>query len=294
MPDNVPGTSLCDRCRELPAVRHSVSVLGPIDIREDHLCFACQDLADREPLTSRGEDHRGVRKTTFGVTDRTEPFTAFAGVILAGAAALMKSVLCYGDSITWGRNAHDGSRFPFEQRWPGVLQARLGNDYRIIEEGLGGRTVASDSWVLPHRDGRAMLGPILESHAPVDWVIIMLGMADCATTYHLSVSDIAFGVTTMLWNVAKSAAGPQGTGPQTLLISPPHLGKLSPFMELFYRGAEETNRGLASAYTTVAQSCGAHFLDAATVIAPSESDGVHPDANGHRRLGETIASLLGK
>jgi lysophospholipase L1-like esterase len=206
----------------------------------------------------------------------------------------MKTVLCYGDSITWGRNALDGSRFPFEQRWPGVLQARLGGDYRVIEEGLGGRTVATDSWVMPYRDGRAMLGPILESHAPLDWVIIMLGTADCAPTYRLNVGDIAFGITTMLWNIAKSAAGPRGAAPQILLVSPPHFGKLSPFMELFYRGAEETNRGLASAYATVAAACGAQFLDAAIVVPPSPSDGVHPDANGHRQLGETIAALVVK
>jgi lysophospholipase L1-like esterase len=92
----------------------------------------------------------------------------------------MKTILCYGDSITWGRNAVDGTRFPFEQRWPGILQAGLGNDYRIVEEGLGGRTVATESWAMPHRDGRAMLAPILESHAPLDWVIIMLGTNDCA------------------------------------------------------------------------------------------------------------------
>ena len=55
----------------------------------------------------------------------------------------MKTVLCYGDSITWGYNPVDGSRFPFEQRWPGVLQARLGSSYRVIEEGLNGRTVAT-------------------------------------------------------------------------------------------------------------------------------------------------------
>lgn len=46
----------------------------------------------------------------------------------------MKTVLCYGDSITWGFNPVDGSRFPFERRWPGVLQAALGGGYRVIEE----------------------------------------------------------------------------------------------------------------------------------------------------------------
>jgi len=125
----------------------------------------------------------------------------------------MKTVLCYGDSITWGRNPATGGRFPFEERWPGVLQARLGVDYRIIEEGLGGRTVATESWVMPHRDGRAMLGPLLETHAPLDWVIVLLGTNDCGPTYNRTVSDIAFGLTTMLWNVAKSAAGPKGAAP---------------------------------------------------------------------------------
>ena len=99
----------------------------------------------------------------------------------------------------WGRNAVDGSRFPFEQRWPGVLQARLGNDYRIIEEGLGLRMVATESWVMPHRNGREMLRPILEAHAPLDWVIILLGTNDCAPMYHLSVGEIAFGSPRCSW-----------------------------------------------------------------------------------------------
>jgi hypothetical protein len=87
----------------------------------------------------------------------------------------MKTVLCYGDSITWGFNPVDGSRFPFDQRWPGVLQAELGTSFRVIEEGLSGRTVATESWLLPNRSGRSMLAPLLESHAPLDWVIILLG-----------------------------------------------------------------------------------------------------------------------
>ena len=204
----------------------------------------------------------------------------------------VKSVLCYGDSITWGRNANDGTRFPFEQRWPGVLQDRLGSDYHIIEEGLGGRTVVTESWAQPHRNGRELLHPLLESHAPLDWVIILLGTNDCAPMHHLNVGAISFGITTMLWDIAKSAAGPGAAAPRRLLVSPPHFGTLSPFMALFYRGAEETSRGLASAYATVAEACGARFLDAATVVPPSPSDGVHPDATGHRQLGEAIAKIV--
>jgi hypothetical protein len=28
----------------------------------------------------------------------------------------MKTVMCYGDSLTWGDNPSDGTRYPFEQR----------------------------------------------------------------------------------------------------------------------------------------------------------------------------------
>jgi lysophospholipase L1-like esterase len=87
----------------------------------------------------------------------------------------MKTVMCYGDSLTWGYNPSDGTRYPFEQRWPGVLQHELGGGVRVVEEALSGRTAATDSWVLPDRNGRAMLGPLLESHALLDWVILMLG-----------------------------------------------------------------------------------------------------------------------
>ncbi|MGH8701643.1 MAG: GDSL-type esterase/lipase family protein [Burkholderiales bacterium] len=122
----------------------------------------------------------------------------------------MKTALCYGDSITWGFNPVDGSRFPFEQRWPGVLQAELGSGFRVIEEGLNGRTVATESWILPNRDGRSMLAPLLESHAPLDWVILLLGTNDCGPTYRRDVGEIAFGCATLLWTVQKASAGPNG------------------------------------------------------------------------------------
>jgi hypothetical protein len=40
--------------------------------------------------------------------------------------------VCYGDSFTWGYNPHDGTRYPFEQRWPGVLQHELSSGVRKI------------------------------------------------------------------------------------------------------------------------------------------------------------------
>ncbi|HKQ31741.1 MAG TPA: GDSL-type esterase/lipase family protein, partial [Thermodesulfobacteriota bacterium] len=90
----------------------------------------------------------------------------------------MKSVLCYGDSITWGFNPADGTRFAFDDRWPGILQSELGPGYRIIEESVPGRTTNWDSPYLPDRNGRKSLPLALESHMPVDLVILMLGTND--------------------------------------------------------------------------------------------------------------------
>ena len=58
----------------------------------------------------------------------------------------IKTVLCYGDSNTWGYMPETDGRFPWEVRWPGILQRRLGESYRVIENGICGRTTQFDSF----------------------------------------------------------------------------------------------------------------------------------------------------
>lgn len=57
---------------------------------------------------------------------------------------MVKSVLCFGDSLTWGSNAETGGRHSHDDLWPSVLQKALGSDVHVIHEGLGGRTTAYD------------------------------------------------------------------------------------------------------------------------------------------------------
>ena len=95
-------------------------------------------------------DGGGARRSGRDAADRRYPDRRRSGH-RAGTIARMKSILCFGDSLTWGYNPRDGSRYPFVERWPGVLQGRAGPDVRVIEEGLSGRTAITDSWVLPHR-----------------------------------------------------------------------------------------------------------------------------------------------
>lgn len=205
----------------------------------------------------------------------------------------MKTILCYGDSLTWGYDGRDGSRFPFDQRYPGILQAEWGPAVRIIEEGLCGRTVFSESWVLPDRSGRALLPPLLESHAPLDAVVLLLGTNDCAPGLGLTAAKIALGCASLIWAVQKSLAGPGGGSPLVLLIAPPVIAPSDPFMDLvFGPDGAATSRALPTAYTTIAAKCGAHFLDASTFVTPSPSDGVHIDPPEARKLALAIKAQL--
>ena len=99
----------------------------------------------------------------------------------------MKNILCFGDSNTYGYNPADGSRFPEDVRWTGLLQEKAkGGGYRIIEEGLVGRTTIFEDSVRMGRKGSDFLLPLLETHYPVDAVVLMLGTNDCKTVYNAS------------------------------------------------------------------------------------------------------------
>ena len=91
---------------------------------------------------------------------------------------MARTVLCFGDSNTWGYSPDDGERFAPDVRWPGVLAARLGDDWRVIEEGLNGRTSAFDDPLDPILNGKTFLPVCLATHAPIDVVVIMLGTND--------------------------------------------------------------------------------------------------------------------
>ncbi len=105
----------------------------------------------------------------------------------------MFEVLCYGDSNTWGADPAGGGRFSRDERWPGVLQKSLGDEYHIIEEGLGGRTTVWEDPIEGHKNGKEYLIPCLATHAPLDLVIIMLGTNDLKKRFSVSAQDVAFG-----------------------------------------------------------------------------------------------------
>ena len=159
----------------------------------------------------------------------------------------MKTILCYGDSNTWGSATRlgDDQRYVPAERWPGILQAELGSAWSVIAEGLPGRTSVHPDPIEGHwLDGSAYLHPCLRSHRPLDAVAIMLGTNDLKQRFHVNSGDIAGGIGVLLTIVGKSESGPLGGVPKMLVICPPPIlkqhGELDRFVDMFAGGYDKS------------------------------------------------------
>jgi lysophospholipase L1-like esterase len=200
----------------------------------------------------------------------------------------MKRILCYGDSNTWGYDPVTQDRFDGETRWPRVLGQTLGGDYEVIEEGLGGRTTVWDDPIEGYKNGREYLIPCLESHRPLDLVVILLGTNDLKKRFSLSAHDIAQGAGVLVRVVQECQSGREGLGPQVLLLAPPPTVALTEYAEIF-EGAGRKSRKFPEHYGRVAKELGCAYLDTSTVIVSSPLDGVHFEGRELRKLGKVVA-----
>ena len=204
----------------------------------------------------------------------------------------MKNILCFGDSLTWGYNPADGTRYPFEDRWTGALQKELGNDYHIVEEGLGSRTTVWETSLNPDRSGLKQLPFLLESHAPLDIVVIFLGTNDLHAFAKRTAAEAAMGCVQLVSAALKSVAGLNGFSPKILLLSPPNVIQPKELMNTLWAGSEEESKQFSLHYRRVADFCKVYFLDTAPLIKPSKSDGIHLDAPENHILGKEVAEKI--
>jgi lysophospholipase L1-like esterase len=194
-----------------------------------------------------------------------------------------RTVLCFGDSNTYGSiPGVAGGRYDREIRWSGVLARELGDGWRVIEEGLPGRTTVFDDPLSPYRRAADYLPPCLGSHAPLDVVIVFLGTNDLKARFAAGPSDIAGGLAVLAQTALAST-------PHVLLLGLPRLGaELSPE----FAGAAEKATGLPQCIAEQAAALGAGFLDLADIATYSDLDGIHLEPAGHAAIGHAMAQHL--
>lgn len=210
------------------------------------------------------------------------------------------TILAYGDSNTYGQKPDRSGRFDASTRWTGILQAQLGDDYYVIEEGLGGRTTNLDhpNPNKPSRNGFTYFTACLDSHSPLDIVIIMLGTNDFKTSYARSAEDIAAAQQLYIEAIRNSYDASSVSQPTIILVSPPYMNQDAP---LFYTSMptagiyDDTSitksHELAAHLEQLALSHHVQFLDAG-LLTQAGDDGVHITATSHSNLGSALADII--
>lgn len=199
----------------------------------------------------------------------------------------MKQVLCYGDSNTWGLIPGTNQRYGWGKRWTSLLQEKLNNeDVRILEEGLVGRTTIFDDIYRENRNGLKTLPLVLESHAPIDYVVIMLGTNDCKSHYSPNVYKIGRGIEQCIDKILETVPADK-----VFVISPIHLGKevwKQEYDPEFDRDSVEVSKGLSEEYKNIATKKGVNFIAASEYVSPSEVDQEHLSEESHKKLASVI------
>lgn len=216
------------------------------------------------------------------------------------------TILCFGDSNTWGciprweESDEPSERYPQGVRWTSILQENLGSKVNVIEEGLGGRTTIKEL-PKPDRAGRIKIAkPFLPvcmlTHRPLDMIIIMLGTNDLHLPICPAEERLGEGVRELICIIdEKKSTWRDEVRPRILLIAPPCIEKAKGRTDLWLRFGEEGLRLshlFGKVYSKVAEEMNTDFLDAGVYIRPSEADGIHFTGEGHMRLGAVITEKV--
>ena len=205
------------------------------------------------------------------------------------------TVLCFGDSNTFGYNPRTGGRYPSYFRYPSVLARFLGEDYTVIDEGLNGRTTAFPLDGVEWLSGLYAIRPAIAAHYPVDTLVIMLGTNDCAVSLGLSAEEITHGMEKLIRAAQAILLEKQGAIPRIILICPPHIEESvwkGPFAENMDRRSLEVSAALPGLYEELARKTGCDFLNLDGVLRFSELDSEHLRPFDNYRLAGMLAERI--
>ena len=212
---------------------------------------------------------------------------------------MSRTVVCYGDSNTWGYTPGSGVRFDEKTRWTGRLQTLLGKEYRVAECGMNARTTSFDDPFRDYLNGRHGLVHCMVAAKPVDLLIISLGTNDLkyGTVYRSAKGLDALLDVAVHANTYMPGSSPvYRDEPRILVISPIALHEEldRKFSGHEMNGKLDDSRKFAAVYREVCQKWQVYFLDAAQTASASEIDCVHMDAVSHAALTEEVYHAVQK
>lgn len=207
-------------------------------------------------------------------------------------------ILCYGDSNTWGYiSGSDHQRYGNSERWTKILSGLLGDKFEVIEEGLNSRTLISND-PRPGKEGKngyEYLIPCLDTHDPIDLVILMLGTNELKYTYNKTPEEIGnlleqYFVKTILNRKSQI----KDSYPKLLIIAPPIVSEETGYgrKENKYLGASEKSKKLNDIYKNIAEKYNCYFLSNDGLDVGI--DGVHLTKESHKILANSLFKIVKK
>jgi len=173
------------------------------------------------------------------------------------------------------------------------MAVALGLNWEVVEEGLPGRTavVTDPAREGYHKDGRTGLQIALESHGPLDWLVIMLGTNDVKARIEAAPRRIISGLAALVDLTLGVEMAARHPGLRVLLVCPPPV-ECRGVLAAEFLGGPAKSTALAPLVAGLALERGCLFLDAGQVLAVSPVDGVHFTPEGHAVLAEAVARVL--
>lgn len=239
--------------------------------------------AIREEQNTSAENEAASRET--GVEEQTD------------IASLEKNeiyeILCYGDSNTYGFDPNTGGRYPDEVLWTTQLEQKLGEGYKVINEGLNGRTTSYDVPGAEGLNGLTAFQEYISGHRTADMIIFMLGTNDLFIP-GITAEEVMSGMEGLILEIKELSGVSCGWDPELVIVVPPEINA-DMFEQIYaYRPEEQEaiSHQLVDLYKELAEKYDMMYLNASELLELSEIDGVHITENAHRAMAERLYELI--
>lgn len=199
----------------------------------------------------------------------------------------MGSIVCFGDSNTWGLNPGIG-RYDKDTRWTGILRNRYDGRYMIVEEGLNGRTANERDEDEPYLNGRDYAPACLLSHRPIDILIVMLGTNDVKVRYKKTADMIADSVYSLVSYMEDVLRMHQPENFSIIVVSPKAIDERAVNDGTFDYDSVKKSGSLGMLLEKKVKDKNWIYIDANTEEIKLSYDGVHLSKEGHAGLADII------
>lgn len=194
----------------------------------------------------------------------------------------MSTILCYGDSLTWGFEPITQERQNY--RWTRQLAKSLSPTFEIIEEGLCGRTVA---------DGLSTFTPIVKSHLPFEILVLFIGTNSTKNIFKQTSQTICTDIRKYFSQLKADCLEYDYPVPKVILISPPdiNLKSVDPTWG-FDQSSADLLKQIDAGYQDLASEFSAHFLSGYQILGQGSGDGVHLSLTQNQLLSQELFKLI--